>query len=74
MHLEALSTSKGATTKALIDSGCTTCCLDLEWAKGVGLEPSSLQNLITMYNVDGFQNKEGKIQYGIDLLIVFGEH
>ena len=48
--------------------------MDLEWAKGVGLEPSPLQNSITMYNVDGLQNKEGKIQYGINLLIVFGEH
>ena len=74
MHLEALSTSKGATTKALIDSGCTNCFMDLEWAKGVGLEPSPLLNSITMYNVDGSQNREGKIRYGIDLLVVFGKH
>ena len=74
VHLEALSTGKGATTKALIDSGCTNCFMGLEWAKGVGLEPSPLQNLITMYNVDGLQNREGKIRYGIDLLVVFGKH
>ena len=40
VHLEALSTAKGATTKALIDSGCTNCFMDLEWAKRVGLEPA----------------------------------
>ena len=74
MHLEALSTSKGATTKALVNSGCTNCFMDLEWVKGVGLELSPLQNSITMYNMDGSQNREGKIWYGIDLLMVFGEH
>src|SRR6202030_529988 len=36
VHLEALSTAKGATTKALIDSGCPNCFMDLEWAKRVG--------------------------------------
>ena len=65
---------KGATTKALVDSGCTNCFMDLEWAKRVGLEPSPLQNPIMMYNVDGSQNREGKIWYGINLLITFGEH
>ena len=65
---------KGATTKALVDSGCTNCFMDLEWAKRVGLEPSPLQNWIMMYNVDGLQNREGKIWYGIDLLVTFGKH
>ena len=65
---------QGSHNKALINSGCTNCFMDLEWAKGVGLEPYPLQNSNTMYNVDGSQNREGKIQYGIDLLMVFGEH
>src|SRR6202040_1771193 len=74
VHLEALSTGKGATTKALVDSGCTNCFMDLEWAKRMGLEPSPLQTLITMYNVDGTQNRNGKIQYGLDLLVRVGDH
>src|ERR1700726_4929853 len=74
VHLEALSTAKGATMKALIDSGCTNCFMDLEWAKRVGLEPAPLQNPITMYNVDGTQNKDGKIRFGIDLLVRVGDH
>src|ERR1700730_12742313 len=65
---------QGSHNKALINSGCTNCFMDLEWAKGVGLEPSPLQNSITTYNVDGSQNREGKIWYGIDLLVVFGKH
>ena len=72
--MEALSTGKWATTKALVDSGCTNCFMDLEWAKRVGLEPSPLLNLITMYNVDGSQNREGKIQFGIELLVKVGDH
>src|ERR1700720_3547169 len=48
--------------KALVNSGCTNCFMDLEWAKRMGLEPSPLQTLITMYNVDGMQNRNGKIR------------
>src|SRR6202043_3982518 len=55
-------------------SGCTNCFMDLEWAKKVGLEPAPLQNPITMYNVDGTQNKDGKIWFGIDLLVRVGDH
>src|ERR1700720_1906968 len=40
----------------------------------MGLEPSPLQTLITMYNVDGTQNRNGKIQYGLDLLVGIGDH
>ena len=74
VHLEALSTGKGATTKALVDSGCTNCFMDLEWAKRVGLEPSPLLSPITMYNVDGTQNRDGKIRYGMELLVTVGDH
>ena len=74
VHLEALSTGKGATTKALVDSGCTNCFMDLEWARKMGLEPSPLLTPITMYNVDGTQNRDGKIRYGIDLLVKVGDH
>src|SRR6202045_1183940 len=61
-------------TKALVDSGCTNCFMDLEWAKRVGLEPSPLLNPIMMYNVDGSQNREGKIRFGIELLVKVGDH
>src|SRR6202040_2512430 len=74
VHLEALSTGKGAMMKALVDSGCTNCFMDLEWVKRMGLEPSPLQTPITMYNMDGTQNRNGKIQYGIDLLVMVGDH
>ena len=40
----------------------------------MGLEPSPLQNLITMHNMDGSQNRAGKILYGIDLLVRVGNH
>src|SRR3984893_9696980 len=60
--------------KALIDSGCTNCFMDLEWVKKVGLEPAPLQNPITMYNVDGMQNRDGKIRFGMDLLVRVGDH
>ena len=59
--------------KALVDSGCTNCLMDLEWARRAGLEPSPLQNLITMFNVDGSQSRAGKILYGIDLLVRVGD-
>src|ERR1700731_4536715 len=48
--------------------------MDLEWAKKVGLEPAPLQNPITMYNVDGTQNRDGKIWFGMDLLVRVGDH
>ena len=74
VHLEALSTGKRATMKALVDLGCTNCFMDLEWVKKVGLEPSPLPNPITMYNVDRTQNRNGKIRYGMDLLVMIGDH
>src|ERR1700731_4610428 len=74
MWFGALSTGKWATTKALVNSGCTNCFMDLEWEKRVGLEPSPLLNLITMYNVDRSQNREGKIRFGIELLVKVGDH
>src|SRR6202045_1581897 len=74
VHLETLTTCQWVGTKALIDSGCTNSLIDLEWLKSLGLEPAPLQKPIIMVNVDGSQNREGIIKYGIDLLLVVGDH
>src|ERR1700731_4052039 len=74
VHLEMLTTCQWVGVKALIDSGCTNSLIDLEWLKSLGLEPALLQKPIIMVNVDGSQNQEGIIKYGIDLLLVVGDH
>ena len=74
VHLEMLTTCQWVGTKALIDSGCTNSLIDLEWLKSLRLEPAPLQKLIIMINVDGSQNQEGIIKYGIDLLLIVGNH
>ena len=74
VHLETLTTTQWVGTKVLIDSGCTNCLIDLEWLKSIRLEPTPLQKLIIMINVDGSQNWEGIIKYGIDLLLMVGNH
>ena len=73
VHLETLTTCQWVGTKALIDSGCTNSLIDLEWLKSLGLEPALLQKPIIMVNIDGSQNQEGIIKYGIDLLLVVGD-
>src|SRR6202045_2750034 len=42
--------------------------------KKCGIGASPLQNPITMYNVDGTQNRDGKIRFGMDLLVRVGDH
>ena len=74
VHLEMLTTCQWVGTKVLIDSGCTNSLIDLEWLKSLGLEPTPLQKPIIMVNVDGSQNREGIIKYGIDLLLIVGNH
>ena len=74
VHLETLTTAQWAGVRALVNSGCTNCIMDLDWVKTVGLEPVPLQKPIMMYNVDGSQNHKGQIKYGIDLLLVVGNH
>src|ERR1700730_10987655 len=48
--------------------------MDLGWAREKGLEPTLLLNPITMYNVDGSQNRDSRIWHGIDLLVMVGDH
>ena len=72
--METLTTCQWVGTKVLINSGCTNSLMDLEWLKSLGLEPVLLQKLIIMINVDGLQNQEGIIKYGIDLLLIVSDH
>src|ERR1700730_2063232 len=74
VHLEMLTTCQWVGSKALINSGCTNLLIDLEWLKSLGLEPAPLQKPIIMINIDGSQNREGVIKYGIDLLLIVGDH
>src|SRR6202045_2437189 len=74
VHSEMLTTCQWVGMKALIDSGCTNSLIDLEWLKSLGLELALGQKPIIMVNVDGSQNWEGIIKYGIDLVLVVGDH
>ena len=74
VHLETLTTCQWLGTKALIDSGCTNSLINLDWLRSLSLEPAPLQKPIVMVNVDGLQNREGIIKYGIDLLLMVGNH
>ena len=69
-----LTTVQWAGVTALVDSRCTNSIMDIHWVRSIGLELMLLQKLISMTNMDGTQNKEGPIKYGIDLALMVGDH
>jgi hypothetical protein len=61
------SIAKRAEVIALVDSGATENFLNLTYAKWLQLPIKKLKALQKLYNVDGTENKAGKLQYYTDL-------
>jgi hypothetical protein len=72
MHVPfTLYSSRGkAAEKALLDSGATENCLDLETAKRLKLGKQPLETPRPIFNVDGTRNKAGALTHFCDLMVV----
>ncbi len=63
------SAAKRAETISLLDSGATENFLNLEYAKWLHLPIKKMLHPWKLFNVDGTENKAGKLQYYTDLAI-----
>ncbi|KAJ6527027.1 hypothetical protein B0H19DRAFT_969970 [Mycena capillaripes] len=72
--LEALDTGKTRAVKALLDNGCTTTCIDRDYAKAEGFEQHELDVHIIARNADGTENARGKITHYVELIMTVGPH
>ena len=63
------SIAKRAEAVALLDSGATENFMNLGYAKWLRLPIKQLPEPRPMYNVDGTENKSGKLEYYTDLQI-----
>jgi len=72
--LERIDTQEGITMEVLLDSETTGLLISLEFAKKQGFRLKKLERPMNMRNVDGPMNKEGPIEYTVEVNIYFKEY
>jgi hypothetical protein len=73
MNVSFRTSQSKADKSALIDSGATDNFIDEETWKRLGIGKKELARPVTVHNVDGTENKQGKITHYCWLRIVKGE-
>jgi hypothetical protein len=73
MNVSFRTSQSKADKSALIDSGATDNFIDEEMWKRLGIGRKELSRLVTVHNIDGTENKQGKITHYCWLRIVKGE-
>ena len=72
--LKRIDTQKGIIMETLLDSGATGLVMSSEFAKKQGFKLKKLETLMNVRNVDGLLNKEGSIEYTVEVNIYFKGH
>jgi len=72
--LEKIDTQKRITVEMLLDNEVTKLVICLEFAMKKGFKLKKIENPIYMRNVDGTLNKEGPIEYTVEVNIYCQEH
>ena len=72
--LEKIDTQEGVTVEALSDSGATELVMSLEFAKKQGFKLKKLERPMNVRNLDGSLNKEGPIEYTVEVNIYYQGH
>jgi len=72
--LERIDTQEGITVEVLLDSGATGLVINSEFAKKQGFKLKKLERLVNVRNMDGSLNKEGPIEYTVEVNIYFKGH
>ena len=72
--LERIDTQEGITVEALLDSGATGLVMSSEFAKKQRFKLKRLERPIHVRNVDGSLNKEGLIEYTMEVNIYYQRH
>ena len=69
--LERIDTQEGIMVEALLDSGATGLVMSSEFARKQGFKLKKLERLMHVRNVDGSLNKEGPIEYTVEVNIYY---
>jgi len=72
--LERIDMQEGITVEALLDSRAIGLVISLELAKKQGFKLKRLERPMQVRNVDGSFNKEGLIEYTVEVNIYFKGH
>jgi len=72
--LERIDTQEGIMVEALLDSGATGLVISSEFARKQGFKLKRLERPIQVRNVDGLFNKEGPIEYMVEINIYYQGH
>ena len=72
--LERIDTQEGVTVEALLDSGAMRLVMSSEFAKKQGFKLKKLEKPMNVRNVDGLLNKEGPIEYMVEVNIYYQGH
>jgi len=72
--VEKLDTHKGATVKALLDSGTTGMFMDKRMAAKYGFRLQKLERPIIVRNVDRMNNSGGAITYQVEVNVYYKSH
>ena len=72
--LERLDTQERVIVEALLDSGITGLVISSEFAKKQGFKLKRLERPMNIRNVDGSLNKEGPIEYTVEVNIYYQGH
>jgi len=72
--LERIDTQEGITMEALLDGGATGLVMSSEFVRKQEFKLKKLERPIHVRNVDGLLNKEGPIEYTVEVNIYYQEH
>ena len=72
--LERINIQEGVTVEVLLDSGATELVMSSEFVRKQGFKLKKIERLIYIRNVDETFNKEGLIEYTVEVNIYYQEH
>ena len=72
--LERIDTQERVTVETLLDSGAIGLVMSLEFAKKQGFKLKKLERPVNVKNMDGSFNKEGPIEYTMEVNIYYQGH
>ena len=69
--LERIDIQEEVTVETLLDSGATSLVISSEFTRKQGFKLKKIENPIYMRNVNGMFNKEGLIEYTVEVNIYY---
>ncbi|CAK5279192.1 unnamed protein product [Mycena citricolor] len=74
VQITGLDSGRTRGVKALLDSGCSTCCIDTDYTRAERLDIQELPQPIMARNANNTKNASGRITHYVDLRMRIGPH